>query len=94
MGRGTRKDEEQISPRWRRCRSSGSAVVEFALVALIFLSIIFVSLNFFFWVFAKAALHSAVREGARYRDHRPDHAAVWDRTTRSGRWSRITPSGC
>jgi Flp pilus assembly protein TadG len=40
--------------------------VEFALVALLFLSIVFLSFNFFFWMFAKAALHNAVREGARY----------------------------
>jgi Flp pilus assembly protein TadG len=66
MGAGTRREEEQLSPGGRGRRSSGSAVVEFALVALLFLSIIFVSFNFFFWVFTKAALHSAVREGARY----------------------------
>ena len=41
-------------------------MVEFALTALLFLTIIFASFNFFYWTFAKAALHSAVREGARY----------------------------
>ena len=58
--------KEQVSSRGGRRRSSGSALVEFALVALFFLSTIFLSFNFFFWMFAKAALHSAVREGARY----------------------------
>jgi Flp pilus assembly protein TadG len=58
--------KERVGPRGGRCGSSGSAVVEFALIALFFLSIIFLSFNFFFWMFAKAALHSAVREGARY----------------------------
>jgi Flp pilus assembly protein TadG len=41
-------------------------MVEFALTALLFLTIIFASFNFFYWTFAKAALHSAVREGVRY----------------------------
>jgi len=41
-------------------------VIEFAMVAIFFMSLIFVSFNFFFWTFAKAALHSAVREGVRY----------------------------
>jgi Flp pilus assembly protein TadG len=41
-------------------------MVEFALVAVMFLSLVCVSFNFFFWTFAKAALHNAVREGARY----------------------------
>jgi hypothetical protein len=58
--------KQRVGPRGGRCWSSGSALVEFALIALLFLSIVFVSFNFFFWVFAKAALHSAVREGARY----------------------------
>jgi Flp pilus assembly protein TadG len=49
-----------------RDRARGSTVIEFALVALFFLSLIFASFNFFFWTFAKAALHSAVREGTRY----------------------------
>jgi Flp pilus assembly protein TadG len=54
--------------RRRRARNhaKGAALVEFALVALMFLSIVFVSFNFFFWTFAKAALHHAVREGSRY----------------------------
>jgi Flp pilus assembly protein TadG len=44
----------------------GSSVLEFALVSVLFLSIVFVTFNFFFWVYAKAALHNAVREGVRY----------------------------
>ena len=55
-----------VRPRKARCQAKGAASVEFALVALMFLSIVFVSFNFFFWTFAKAALHHAVREGARY----------------------------
>jgi Flp pilus assembly protein TadG len=44
----------------------GSALLEFAVVAILFLSTVFLSFNFFFWVYAKAALHNAVREGVRY----------------------------
>jgi Flp pilus assembly protein TadG len=44
----------------------GSSLVEFALVAVFFLSTVFATFNFFFWVYAKAALHNAVREGVRY----------------------------
>ena len=58
--------KERTSPRRACFRARGSALVEFALVALLFLSIVFLSFNFFFWTFAKAALHNAVREGARY----------------------------
>jgi Flp pilus assembly protein TadG len=56
-------------------RTGGQALIEFALVALMFLAIIFVSFNFFFWTFTKAALHNAVREGVRY--------AITGRTTAS-----------
>lgn len=57
---------EPIGPGSAGRRTKGTASVEFALVALLFLCIVFLSFNFFFWTFAKAALHHAVREGARY----------------------------
>jgi hypothetical protein len=44
----------------------GSSMLEFALVALFFLTAVFVTFNLFFWVYAKAALHNGVREGVRY----------------------------
>jgi Flp pilus assembly protein TadG len=62
--RGSEGDVSGMSSGGTRRR--GQALLEFALIALLFLSLVFVSLNFFFWTFAKAAVHSAVREGARY----------------------------
>jgi Flp pilus assembly protein TadG len=44
----------------------GSELVEFALIALFFFSTVFLAFNFFFYVFAKAAVQHAVREGVRY----------------------------
>jgi Flp pilus assembly protein TadG len=58
--------EAPVAPtRYGRCRR-GTAIIEFALVAVLFLSVIFLSFNFFFWAFARAALQNAVREGVRY----------------------------
>ena len=43
-----------------------NAMVEFSLVFLLFLSWMFGTFTLCFWVFTKAILHSAVREGVRY----------------------------
>jgi Flp pilus assembly protein TadG len=44
----------------------GNAFVEFALVFVIFMAIIFAAFDFSFAIFVKATLHHAVREGVRF----------------------------
>ena len=50
----------------RRAGRTGQAIVEFSLCFLLFISIILATFSFCFWVFAKATLHHAVREGVRF----------------------------
>jgi Flp pilus assembly protein TadG len=51
--------------------SSGQAIVEFALCSLIFLSIVFGTIDFGRAIFTQAQLANAVREGARYAKVHP-----------------------
>ena len=50
----------------RRGGRTGQAVIEFSLCFLLFISIILTTFSFCFWVFAKAALRQATREGVRF----------------------------
>ena len=47
-------------------RNKGQAIIEFALCFLIFISLILVTFNVCFWIFAKAATRHAVRGGVRF----------------------------
>ena len=47
-------------------RRYGSGLVEFCLVFLLFVSFIFGFFSISFWLFSKAALHHAAREGVRF----------------------------
>ena len=52
-----------------RCSSDqrrGTGLVEFCLVFLLFISFVFGFFSISFWLFSKAALHHAVREGVRF----------------------------
>ncbi len=49
-----------------RPRRNGNALVEFALVFVVFMAIIFAAFDFSFAIFVKATLHHAVREGVRF----------------------------
>jgi Flp pilus assembly protein TadG len=44
----------------------GNAIVEFALVFVLFMAIIFAAFDFSYAIFVKATLHHAVREGVRF----------------------------
>jgi Flp pilus assembly protein TadG len=50
----------------RRCRESGSVIVEFAMVLVPMLAMIFLLMDTAWLIFAKATLQEAVREGVRY----------------------------
>jgi Flp pilus assembly protein TadG len=47
-------------------RRRGAGLVEFCLVFLLFISFVFGFFSISFWLFAKAALHHAAREGVRF----------------------------
>lgn len=47
-------------------RQRGAGLVEFCLVFLLFLSFVFGFFSISFWLFTKAALHHAAREGVRF----------------------------
>lgn len=47
-------------------RQKGISLVEFCLVFLLFLSVVFGFFSISFWLFAKASLHHAAREGVRF----------------------------
>jgi Flp pilus assembly protein TadG len=44
----------------------GNAIIEFALVFVVFMAIIFAAFDFSYAIFVKATLHHAVREGVRF----------------------------
>ena len=50
----------------RRDRRRGNAALEFALVGIAFLGLMFAQFDFIFPLFVKATLNFAVRQGARY----------------------------
>lgn len=50
----------------RRGGRTGQAVIEFSLCFLLFISIMLATFSFCFWIFAKATLRNAVREGVRF----------------------------
>lgn len=47
-------------------RQNGIGLIEFALVFLLFISVVFGFFSITFWLFAKASLHHAAREGVRF----------------------------
>ena len=47
-------------------RRQGAGLVEFCLVFLLFISFVFGFFSISFWLFSKAALHHAAREGVRF----------------------------
>lgn len=55
-----------ISSSLRRSGRRGSGMVEFAFVLLPFLAFVFGFFSISFWMFAKASLHHAAREGVRF----------------------------
>jgi Flp pilus assembly protein TadG len=68
---------------------SGQAIVEFALASLIFLMIVFGTIDFGRAIFISGELHNAAREGARYGKINPSDTAnirqrVLDHATGSG----------
>jgi Flp pilus assembly protein TadG len=68
---------------------SGQAIVEFALASLVFLLIVFGTIDFGRAIFISGELHNAAREGARYGKIKPSDTAnirqrVLDQSTGTG----------
>jgi Flp pilus assembly protein TadG len=56
-------------------RKSGQATVEFAVASMVFLFLLFGTIDFGRAIFVMADLHNAVREGSRYGSMKPTDAA-------------------
>jgi Flp pilus assembly protein TadG len=57
-------------------RKPGQAIVEFALTSLVFLMIVFGTIDFGRAIFTAVTLHNAVREGARYGKVHPTESGT------------------
>ena len=84
---------KRISLRFRsratRQRKPGQAIVEFALASLVFLMIVFGTIDFGRAIFTAVTLHNAVREGARYGKVNPTQTGtiqtkVTDQVSKTG----------
>ena len=63
----------------RRDRRRGNAALEFALVGIAFLGLMFAQFDFIFPLFVKATLNFAVRQGARYAITGQKNTENWEK---------------
>lgn len=77
----------------QRTQQSGQATVEFALASVVFLLMLFGTIDFGRAIFVLSDLHNATREGTRYGIIRPtDTGGIKDRVVQMGIGTGVTAS--